>query len=449
MRIVPALKCELDDASDCTTIVSTEECNLRQLPAFFQCISLASPTSSPATEVGSDSFEISCDNVSLRIVPESSIAAWPVARLGQLRGRQRFKLFDRNGIQILIFQTCETVERMPSPRKSHKREETVQIKPTLIELVVTVDPAVRATWLHGRRVRPREPLTLAAIPMDQFRKQAKGKTFRVEVEGQLTRETECLVKFQHLRAQRNPKDALVTEKQRQDASVQAELDIGTKCQELCVISCGVRWDLNQVEQLRRIGVVVFTHPTLESYRRITVLVVQPPLQRSVKLFCAIPFLEHVVTPHWVEATLRGGCIAAFSDFPLSCDERSESSESRLRGFVVKACKLPSVSRQSLFRGRRFFVEREVQPQCPGNDIKDCISCSGGDVAQDRAASNVVVVPDGATSTTVIDAEATVRLEQIFTSILRQKLVWEFDRKRSRTNEEEIVAPEHAVSLNQK
>jgi hypothetical protein len=447
MRVDTA-QCELDNASDCTTVMSSEESDWVQLPTFFHCIPLASPPTQPANETPSDSFELSSDGVNLRVVPEASTATWPVARLGQLRGRQRFRLFERNGMHVFIFQTCNTVERLTSPRKSRNREETVQIEPTLIELVVTVDPALSGTWLQGKRIRPREPLTLAAIPMDQFRKHPKGKGVRIEVEGRLTRDSECLLTFQHRRCLRIPKEVVpvVTEKQRQDAAAQTDFEHthrSNTVKEVCVVSCGVRWDLSQVERLRRIGVVVFTHPTPESYRRTTVLVVQPPLHRSVKLFCTLPFLEHVVTPSWVEATLQTGSVAAMSDFPLSCDERSESSESRLRALILRICHVPPVSRQDLFRGKKFFFEPEVQPQTPGNDVKECITCSGGQLVSDRSSSDVVVVPDTFALITSAEAETVVKLEQIFLSILRQKLVWEPNRKRGR-NEADAAEPGLAV-----
>ena len=121
-----------------------------------------------------------------------------------------------------------------------------------------------------------------------------------------------------------------------------------------------------------------------------VLITEPPLVRSIKLFAALAYVELVLSKTWLDDVVRHveGEQKEKSKWLPAVTERHIYSEKLLSGVslekthgfsLAKLMGYTPAQRQSVFKGLTFWVHPKAGPQDDGNDFKVVIRCYGGRV----------------------------------------------------------------------
>ncbi|EKF39080.1 hypothetical protein MOQ_000697 [Trypanosoma cruzi marinkellei] len=173
---------------------------------------------------------------------------------------------------------------------------------------------------------------------------------------------------------------------------------------LTIVTTGLRLTSAKETKLRRLGIVM--NPPRSEFSRATVLVIDGPLMRSVKLLTALPFVEQIVDRAWLDAVLAlplkissettASTTTRLIDpasFPYS-ERRTRRSIETVNAFSLQELmQVPACQRQALFAGQLFWVHPEAEPQdAPDNDLNYVILASGGALTKDASSATVAVMP---------------------------------------------------------
>ena len=210
---------------------------------------------------------------------------------------------------------------------------------------------------------------------------------------------------------------------------------------LYIVTTGMRLNLQEHAMCKTLNIVV-NPPPLETHK-VTFLVVESPLVRSIKLMCAIPFVSAIVSKDWLTRVLQCGSVAHPVDKELFREHVTRRSAESLFKFNLQHVVInftPS-QRQKLFAGISFFVHPQCTPlESPNNDMRNVVSASGGTIVTQHLRAEVLVLPaDRLTSPPVLKIIKSVRshrnrsgllagrrsvmfvaVEDVFCAVLRQQ-----------------------------
>ncbi|ESL12215.1 hypothetical protein TRSC58_00021 [Trypanosoma rangeli SC58] len=171
---------------------------------------------------------------------------------------------------------------------------------------------------------------------------------------------------------------------------------------LTIVTTGIRLTPAKQKILSALG--IRANPPMSEFSRATLLVIEGPLMRSVKLLTALPYVQHIVDRGWLDATLAltpkvsstSSSPLSFSDpvlFPYS-EQRTRRSIETANGFSLQELiQVPVRQRQALFAGQLFWVHPAAEPQDPpDNDLKYVILASGGTLTKSASTATVAVMP---------------------------------------------------------
>ncbi|RNF06556.1 hypothetical protein TraAM80_03974 [Trypanosoma rangeli] len=171
---------------------------------------------------------------------------------------------------------------------------------------------------------------------------------------------------------------------------------------LTIVTTGIRLTPAKQKILSALG--IRANPAMSEFSRATLLVIEGPLMRSVKLLTALPYVQHIVDRGWLDATLAlapkvsstSSSQLKFSDpvlFPYS-ERRTRRSIETANGFSLQELiQVPVRQRQALFAGQVFWVHPAAEPQDPpDNDLNYVILASGGTLTKSASTATVAVMP---------------------------------------------------------
>lgn len=201
---------------------------------------------------------------------------------------------------------------------------------------------------------------------------------------------------------------------------------------LVIITTGTRLTADERRKCDSLRIIV--NPPIGDFRLASLLVIEPPLARSVKLLTAVPYVHQFVHRSWLDAVLACGRLSVPVTRYVYAETYTRRSIEGVNEFRIEELmgKTTPASRQLLLAPHAVFVHPDAEPQDqPHNDLKSVVTASGGLLCDDPSVATLVVLPNAASlnskqlqqwQQTQQQSESAIRItvDDLFRAVLQQR-----------------------------
>ncbi|CCW61059.1 unnamed protein product [Phytomonas sp. EM1] len=159
-----------------------------------------------------------------------------------------------------------------------------------------------------------------------------------------------------------------------------------------LFTTGLRLNPSQERACAGLGFVM--NPSLAKAREASILVVQAPLMRSVKLLTVLPYINALVDRRWLDDVLTQGNPQLPVEPYAYAENKREGGIEHTNGFSIeRTLRIPLEQRQRLFAEHVFWIHPSAAPQEPPmNDLHSVLTASGGKISKSITEASIWVLP---------------------------------------------------------